>query len=255
MYRSKLAMMFAEAFGTAALTFVVLSVSLSPVGLPFFTSIAAGFTLGLMVLVVGNASGAHLNPAITLGLWTIRKIPALQAVAYFFAQFLGALGAWGMFTYLTQRPVDSIAGGGFDWRILIAEAVGTLFFGFAVAAVVSQRDTGVRAAWTVGTALFIGILIASVAANGILNPAVAVGVRSLSRAYIIGPLVGSIIGMNLYALFFAAEPFSVPNLSRKRRDNAAPAKAEIEKQTVSAKPAGTAKPAASKKAKSAKKKK
>jgi hypothetical protein len=44
-----------------------------------------------------------------------------------------------------------------------------------------------------------------VAANGALNPAVAYGINSWSLAYAIGPIVGAIIGMNLYAILFATE--------------------------------------------------
>src|SRR5690606_29756089 len=93
--------------------------------------------------------------------------------------------------------------GSFDWRVLVAEAVGALVFTFAFAAAVYQRYEGGKAAALIGGGLFMGIIIASVASNAILNPAVALGNQSWARAYIFGPIIGGVIGTNLYVLLFA----------------------------------------------------
>jgi glycerol uptake facilitator-like aquaporin len=227
MYRKKIGMLFAETLGTAVLTTVALNVSRSDIGSvgAYFTAIAVALTLGVMVLVLGNASGSHLNPAVTAGLWTIRKIPTLQAVAYVGAQFLGALCAWRLFEYMTQRPVENIANATFDWRVLIAEALGTMIFTFGIASVIYQRYEGLRAAATVGTSLLVGILIASVASNAVINPAVAVGIRSLSLAYMVGPLVGAIVGSYAYALLYSDEKIGLPVIGSRR--NKLPAKTPV----------------------------
>ena len=54
----------------------------------------------------------------------------------------------------------------------------------------------------VGASLLMGIMFASIAANGILNPAVALGIGSFSLSYVLGPIVGSLIGFNLYHYMF-----------------------------------------------------
>ena len=201
--RNKFAMLVAEVLGTGVLTGVVLAVSRSPIGLPYFVALAAGLTLAVLVLVIGPTSGSHVNPAVTLGLWTIRKVSTLKAIAYIAAQFVGAVLAWRLYTYLADGPVKNIAGKTFDWRVLVAEAAGTLVFTFGIAAAVYQGyDWGKKAA-TIGGSLILGIFIASAGSNGMLNPAVALGAPSWSKAYVFGPLIGGVLGMNLYAMLFA----------------------------------------------------
>jgi glycerol uptake facilitator-like aquaporin len=201
--RRKVARLVAEFMGTTVLAMVLLSVSRSAVGLPYFVAIAVGMANALLVLTIGAVSGAQVNPIVTLGLWTLRKISAFEAIAFIAVQFAGGLTAWRLYTYLINDTLPNIAGKNFDWRIVIAEAVGALVFTFGVAATVyRQQSEGVKAA-TVGMSLIFGLLIASAGGNAVLNPALAVSIQSWSVAYVIGPIVGSIIGMNLYSLLFA----------------------------------------------------
>lgn len=201
--RKKIAMLVAEILGTAILTSVVLAVSNSPIGLAYFVALAVGITMTLLVLIFGPTSGAHVNPAVTLSFWTVRKINTIQALVYIAAQFMGAALAWRLYTYFIDAPVKNIAGNNFDWRVVVAEVVGTMIFTFGIAAAVYQKYEGGKLAATVGGSLMLGLLVASVASNGILNPAIALGVQSWSKAYVFGPLVGGVVGMNLYALLFA----------------------------------------------------
>ena len=95
-------------------------------------------------------------------------------------------------------------GGHFTWRIMIAEAVGTGIFAFAWAAVAYQRFTVAAKASAAGLALTIGIIAASSASIGLLNPAVALGIKAwVWGTYVLGPIVGAVIGVNLYTLLFA----------------------------------------------------
>jgi hypothetical protein len=56
----------------------------------------------------------------------------------------------------------------------------------------------------VGAAYFVGIVIAATASAGYINPAVALGSRAWSAAYVLGPLVGGLIGVNLYTYLMGA---------------------------------------------------
>ncbi len=202
--REKLAPIVAEFIGTAILALVVIGASrYFNFTAPWYVGLAAGVCLATLVGVIGKVSGAHVNPAITLGLWSLKKIAAVTAILYMGAQLLGGLTAFAFVEYVTNS--DILAGGSstFDSRVFIAELVGTAVFAFGVAAVVMQKIEGMQAAFTIGASLFLGVLVASIAAPGFLNPAVALANNSWDKTTVIAPLIGSVIGMNLYSFFLA----------------------------------------------------
>lgn len=200
--RRKIAQVLAEFLGTAILMAIILAVGKSNVGIPYFVSLAAGLTIAVGTVVFGAVSGAHFNPAITLGLWTARRIRALKAVAFIAAQLLGAAIAYLLYSYLVNTTLQNA--GEYNPRILIAEAVGTFVFSLGWAAVVYRKLEGGKAAFAVGAALIVGILVASIGSAGLLNPAVALGAHSwVWGTYVLGPVLGAVIGFNLYALLFA----------------------------------------------------
>jgi glycerol uptake facilitator-like aquaporin len=203
--RAKLGVLFAEAVGTAVLTMSLLTLSNSSLPFPYFVAIGLGLTLGMLVLTLGEVSGALFNPAVTIGLWTVKKIASLQAIVYIVAQVVGALGAWRLFEYLHREAITSIADKTFDWHVLVAEAVGTFVLAFGITAVITRKYEGLIAAATIGGSLFLGVTLASVASNGVLNPAVAYGVQSVSKSYVLGPVIGAVLGANVYVLLFAPE--------------------------------------------------
>jgi glycerol uptake facilitator-like aquaporin len=203
--RKKVAMLVAEALGTAVLTFSVLAITKSAIGIPYFVALGTGLTLALIVTMFGSASGALVNPAVTFGLWTVRKLSTLDAVSYIAAQFVGAISAMRLYQYVLARPVLSIAADKMDWRVFVAEMVGTAVFTFGIASAVYQKSAGGKLALTIGGSLAVGVLVAGVASNGLLNPAVALGVQSWDKTYVLAPLAGSFVGMNLYSLLFAGE--------------------------------------------------
>lgn len=203
--RKNVAMLLAELLGTAILTFSVLAVTKSAIGIPYFAAIGVGLTLSVLVMVLGATSGAHFNPAVTLGQWTLRRIDTVKALLYVVMQFAGALVAFRLYEYLTVQPLESIAGTEFQWPVAVAEIVGTAIFGFGIAAALYQKYEGGKLAMAIGGSLAVGILVAGVASNGLLNPAVALGVQSWNKAYVAGPIIGAVVGMNLYAMLFAGD--------------------------------------------------
>lgn len=222
--RSRIATLVAEFLGTAVLATVAINVSRSQIGIGYFVAIGVGVALALLYLMFGKVSGAHLNPAVTIGLWTLRKIGSVQAVAYLAVQMLGGLAAWQLANYFVGQEIQSIAGNAFDWKVLVAEAIGALVFTMAIAVSVfrEELDSTQRAA-LVGGGLFLGVIAASLASNAVLNPAIALANQSWSRAYIFGPIIGGVIGMNLYVLLFAPTSALVPSRSRAAATTSAPA--------------------------------
>jgi glycerol uptake facilitator-like aquaporin len=224
--RNKVAMLVAEFMGTALLTLVVLSVQRSTIGIAYFVALAAGLAVAAMTYVFTNVSGAHFNPAITIGAWTARKVKTLPALTYIVAQLLGGWAAYGVYTYFVNSSLQEI-GGDYTARIMIAEALGVFIFAFVWAAVAAQK----LSASLVGAGLALGIVVASVASIGFLNPAVALGARAWDiwgamgwGTYVLGPVLGSIIAFNLYDLVFSESGFDL-----KRRIGATAPSASVSK--------------------------
>lgn len=201
--RKKIAMLVAEFLGTAILTAVVLAVAKSNLGYTYFVALAAGLVVAAGTMVFGAASGAHFNPIVTIGLLTVRRIEPTPAILYVAAQLLGGVAAYFLFSYLvTPANLDNV--GEYNSRVLVAESVGAFVFSLGWAAALYHKLEAPKAAFVVGASLALGIIVASVASAGLLNPAVALGTKNwIWGTYVLGPLLGGIVGFNLYALLFA----------------------------------------------------
>ena len=186
----------AELIGTFFLT---LAVSLSLLyTAPLATPLIAGITLGLFVFTVGSISGAHLNPAVTIGLASIRKISLKDAALYVISQIIGAVLAMLAVKALSGQSLELIA----DNKITtgIAEAMGAFILIFGVSSLVHAKADSDVSGLIVGTSLFLGISLATGFSNGVINPAVAIGINSISAMYLLAPIVGTIVGAWTYKL-------------------------------------------------------
>ena len=183
-----------EALGTGVLTLVV---GLSLIGtFPVSTPILAALTLGLFVYTIGHISGNHINPAVTLGVWSIGKIETKVAMFYIVAQMVGAGVAMLFMSKFSTLPDLTVSGEGI---IGLAEFLGTFFFTFGIASVVYGKVSGVLSGVVVGGSLLLGITIAVLlGSNGVLNPAVAFGIGSWGLMYVLGPVAGAVCGMQAY---------------------------------------------------------
>lgn len=204
-------------------TFLLAAVVIAGQGQPIFVL----FGLVGIVLLIGSISGAHVNPAITIGAWATRRIGWLRALGYIFVQFLGAAVAYFAFTAFlggaTQptaeqemygqtaaalfQAADVTALTGKEWYVFFAEVLGASILGFAVASAARAKET-INAAFTYGLGIFIALMVtititSYVSASAILNPAVALSLQAYSGtwAYIIyglGAVLGAVIGFILH---------------------------------------------------------
>ncbi len=203
--RRKIAALVAEFLGAGILTMTILSVQHSGIGYPLFVAAAVGLAFVVLSFTVGEASGGQFNPAITIGQWTAGKIATLTAILYIAVQLLGGWAAYYVYTYLVNNHLGPV-GGHFTGRILAAEAIGTGIFAFIFTATVYKGLSRAVTATFAGLGLTIASLAASAGALGLLNPAVALGVRAwVWSTYVLGPVIGAIVGTQLYRLFFAEE--------------------------------------------------
>lgn len=174
---------------------VTLSVAL-PVGIP--TPVVAGLTLGLLVYTIGSVSGAHVNPAITLGLYVLNKIDATRATRYIIAQLCGGVLAWILVSLVQQTPFEAPNFTIFSMPVLLGEIAGTIVLAVGVASVVYDKVSRGASGLTIGGSLMLGAVLAGPFSTGVLNPAVAIGLGSASALFLIAPLIGGVLGMWIY---------------------------------------------------------
>ncbi len=185
-----------EFLGTFTLTFVVwlsiLAGRAVDFPVPLSTPVVATITLGLFVYTVGGISGAHLNPAVTIGMLSARKIKTHDAVMYIVCQLAAAAVAMTIGRFLsgqvTAVPYATTISAGF------AEAIGAFFLAFGVMSATLQKVPPAAAGLVVGGSLLLGIYVSFPFSNAILNPAVALGINAFGPMEIIGPIIGAIGG-------------------------------------------------------------
>jgi glycerol uptake facilitator-like aquaporin len=156
--KQKLSLVLAEFMGTAMLASAVLVVgNMFSLGTAaWYGALTAGVALSLIVGIFGHVSGAHVNPAVTIGLWTLKKIETTNAIVYIAAQILGGASALLFFNYASGTNLASAGSSTFTWSVFWVEAVGAALFGMGIASVVAQKLEGYHAAFTIGMSLTLG---------------------------------------------------------------------------------------------------
>ncbi len=207
--KKMVATLVAEFLGTGILALVFLSVKYTNIGVPWFIALAAGAAVAVGAFYFADNADIHMNPAITIAVMTARKIGvALGALTIVF-QLLGAWAAYGVYHYFVANKLPVI-GGNYSARVLFAEAVGTLILALAWGAVYYRRLQHTNRSLLLGGSYALAIMVAAGAGLGIANPAVALSIRAWNiwgsmgwGTYLLGPVLGAVIGVNLYALLFA----------------------------------------------------
>ena len=198
----------AEAIGTFSLVFAGTgAIVINDISGGKVTHVGISLTFGLVVMAmiyaVGDTSGAHLNPAVTLGFWFARRLPAAAIVPYVASQIAGAFAAsgliWLMFTHPTlgaTHPAGSAI------QTFTLECVLTAILMFVILGVTTgSKEKGLLAGVAIGgviafEALFGGpISGASMNPARSLAPAVVSGAASDVWIYIAAPIIGSAIGV------------------------------------------------------------
>lgn len=196
----------AEAFGTFCLVFAgcgaIMVTDLT--GQPGHVGVSVVFGLVVMAMIyaVGNISGAHLNPAVTLGFVFARRMRLLRAGGYALSQFAGAFLAAGMLRLLLGDVADlGATRPGADFGVgqaLLMEIVLTFILMFVVLNVsTGHMEKGIMAGVAVGGVIALEALFGGPVSGASMNPA-----RSLAPAvvggtfadqwiYLLGPIVGA----------------------------------------------------------------
>lgn len=164
--------------------------------------IAASFGLIVMIMIysVGNISGAHLNPAVTLGFYVAGRINPVKGAVYIFAQFSGALlASWLLaITFTTHANLGATLPAVPVLTTFLVEVCISMVLMFVILNVsTGHREKGIMAGVAIGATVALAALIMGPLTGASMNPA-----RSLAPAlasnnleslwvYLSAPFVGA----------------------------------------------------------------
>ncbi len=183
-------------------------------------ALAFGLTVLTMAFAVGHISGAHLNPAVSVGLWAGGRFPASQVLPYVVAQVIGGLLAGGVLYLIASGKAGFEASAGFASNgygehspggyslaaAAVSEVVMTAMFLFIIMGATSKRAPAGFAPIAIGLALTLIHLISIPVTNTSVNPARSTGVAlyaggwAISQLWLfwVAPVVGGIAGALMY---------------------------------------------------------
>jgi MIP family channel proteins len=176
-------------------------------------ALAFGLALAAVVAAIGHVSGAHVNPAVTLGMATIGQFPWKSVPYYLGAQLigavLGAVGTWIAFGGPGRNEANLAATypapGVGDLQAFLLEILITFILVFVVVSVATDsRAPAAIAPIAVGFALAVGVFIAGPVTGGAVNPVRALGPMLVAGdltsvwLYILGPIIGGVLAAFLY---------------------------------------------------------
>ena len=216
----------AEFFGTFWLVLggcgsAVLAAAFPDLGIGLLgVSLAFGLTVVTMAYAIGHISGAHLNPAVSIGLWAGGRFAAGELLPYVVAQVLGGIAAGGVLYLIASGApgFDVAAGfasngfgehspGGYSMTaVLICEIVMTAMFVLIILGATDSRAPAGFAPLAIGLALCLIHLISVPVSNTSVNPArstgVAIYVGGWATAQLwlfwVAPIVGALLGAGIY---------------------------------------------------------
>ncbi|MGD1065564.1 MAG: aquaporin Z [Vulcanimicrobiaceae bacterium] len=203
----------------------VLAAGFPKLGIAFAgVALAFGLTVVTGAYALGSISGAHFNPAVTIGLWTARRIAGRDVVPYIVAQVIGAsIAATVLYAIASGSPDFSLAGGfasnGFGDHspghfsliaCAICELVLTFMFLIVILGATDRRAAGGFAPLAIGLALTLIHLISIPVTNTSVNPARSTGPAlfeggwALQQLWLfwLAPLVGGALAGFVYPLLF-----------------------------------------------------
>ena len=225
----------AEGIGTFVLTFggcgaAVLAADFPGLGIGFLgVALAFGLTVVIMAYAIGHVSGCHLNPAVTVGLWSGGRFPARDVFPYILAQLAGAIVASTVLFLIASGKADFSAAAGFAangyadhspggynlFSGFLMEVVMTAIFLFVIMGATHGKTPAGFAPLAIGLALVLIHLVSIPVTNTSVNPARSTGPAlfaggwALQQLWLfwVAPMIGAVMGALIYR-FISESPSS-----------------------------------------------
>lgn len=193
-----------------------------------------GLTIGLLIMGLGEISGGHFNPAVTLGVTLSGGLPLVLAPGYISGQIAGGILGASLVRGALPKGVYSDIGGGVHhlgnisthdgsdfetvepgWAILIEMVLTTVLVFTVLMSAVNPKTKTSLAPLAIGFAVAVDIMAGGMLTGASMNPARAVGPAIVASAvldnawdyhyiYWVGPILGAILAALLYKFLFSS---------------------------------------------------
>lgn len=212
----------AEFIGTFVLVFfacgtaVVTGCSVENGPAYLMTALAFGLVIVAMAYSIGNISGCHINPAVSIAMLVSGRMTVKDFIGYVIAQFLGAIaGAAALMAFVGKESglgTNGLYNGDILLSILI-EVILTFVFVIAILGVTSKIENSAVAGLVIGLSLtlvhILGIYFTGTSVNPArsFGPALFVGGDALANVwvFIVAPLIGGVLAALVYK-FLTSKP-------------------------------------------------
>ena len=178
------------------------------------TALAFGLVIVAMAYSIGNVSGCHINPAVSIAMLINKKISVKDFCGYIVAQFLGAIAGAGVLYAIVgnteQLGCNALFNGNAGISFLI-EVILTFVFVIAILGVTSKESNGAVAGLVIGGALVLVHLLGISFTGTSVNPARSFGPALIAGkldgiwVFLLAPLVGGALAAIVYRFLDSKE--------------------------------------------------
>ncbi|GAB4312600.1 MAG: MIP/aquaporin family protein [Methanobacteriaceae archaeon] len=198
---------------------------------------AFGLTIIVLIYAIGHISGCHINPAVTIALWAIKKFPGNEVVPYIVAQLIGASLASFLFAACVGMNAVTVGGLGatapFEgisyFQAILVETIGTFLLMLVImGAGIDRRAVPGFAGISIGFTVAAVITTVGNISGASLNPARTFGpylgdlvlsgnnLWNYFPIYVIGPIVGAVLAAFIYEYISSEEKLPAEGIIREK---------------------------------------
>ena len=199
----------AEAIGTFALVFTGTgAIVVNDVSNGVITHAGIAITFGLIVMAmiyaIGDVSGAHINPAVTIAFWVAKRFDGKEVVPFILSQLVGAFAASGLLRamFLEQDNLGATLPAGPWLQSFLFEIVLTFILMFVVLNVsTGAKEKGIMAGVAIGGVVALKAMFAGPICGASMNPARSIAPAVVSGQlthfwiYLVAPVIGALLAV------------------------------------------------------------
>lgn len=215
---------FAEVIGTWILVFSGTgAIVINTVSDGAITHVGIALTFGLVVMsliyALGDISGAHMNPAVTIGFWAAGRVEAKTVLPYLLAQCLGALLASVLLKILFPEHTTlgaTLPAGSWQQSFILEVALTAILMFVVLNVSTGGMEKGIMAGAAVGSVVAFEAMFAGPICGASMNPARSLGPAVVSGRiaelwiYLAAPVLGALVAVGANLLVRPVEPEKVP---------------------------------------------